>query len=296
MKILGIDNEKCIVCGECVLDCPPELFTMNMTDKGNEAVTYDDPFARCISCGHCIAVCPRDAVLFSSDEKPLRFDSIEDPAGIVPYETFRQFALARRSIRRFSARAVDTDTIRQVLEAMRYAPSASNKQEWEFVVVTNPEMRNLVTRTVLGLMKMVKLLTRVSWIAMPFLKKGDRNVIGSKGTRPAIERVLSEFEKGRDHVLFNAPCVIILHSPGYGHLADNDAGISLTIGMLAAQSLGLGTCWIGFAQETFALSGKLRKRFEIPKGHRVRGVLALGYPDVRYNSVPVRKPLRVRWM
>jgi nitroreductase len=45
--------------------------------------------------------------------------------------------LDRRSIRRFTDRKVDHETIKLILEAAMYAPSAVNRQPWHFVVVEN---------------------------------------------------------------------------------------------------------------------------------------------------------------
>jgi len=47
----------------------------------------------------------------------------------------------RRSIRRYENRTVEKDRLTRVLEAARLAPSASNRQPWSFIVVTEPEMR-----------------------------------------------------------------------------------------------------------------------------------------------------------
>jgi nitroreductase len=53
-------------------------------------------------------------------------------------ETLEPF-LERRSIRRFTAQKVDRETLRQILEAAMYAPSAVNKQPWHFVVAERRE-------------------------------------------------------------------------------------------------------------------------------------------------------------
>jgi nitroreductase len=47
----------------------------------------------------------------------------------------------RYSCRAYADRPVDEDKLVRVLEAARIAPSASNKQEWRFVVVRDPAMR-----------------------------------------------------------------------------------------------------------------------------------------------------------
>lgn len=48
---------------------------------------------------------------------------------------------SRRSIRKYSNKPVDDEKINLCLEAARWAPSASNKQPWEFILVKNLEMR-----------------------------------------------------------------------------------------------------------------------------------------------------------
>jgi nitroreductase len=45
----------------------------------------------------------------------------------------------RRSIRKYSSRAVEEEKLASVLEAARLAPSASNAQEWRFIVVKDKE-------------------------------------------------------------------------------------------------------------------------------------------------------------
>ena len=47
----------------------------------------------------------------------------------------------RRSVRAYLDRPVERDKIQRLLEAARLAPSASNRQEWRFVVVTDRERR-----------------------------------------------------------------------------------------------------------------------------------------------------------
>ncbi len=47
----------------------------------------------------------------------------------------------RRSIREYSDKPVEHEKIDRLLEAARLAPSASNRQEWRFVVVTDPARR-----------------------------------------------------------------------------------------------------------------------------------------------------------
>ena len=52
----------------------------------------------------------------------------------------------RRSIRAYADRPVEREKIDRLLEAARLAPSASNRQEWRFVVVTEADKRKALSR------------------------------------------------------------------------------------------------------------------------------------------------------
>ncbi|MCI2160818.1 MAG: nitroreductase family protein, partial [Oscillospiraceae bacterium] len=52
---------------------------------------------------------------------------------------FYQLASERHSCRTYEEKAVEKEKILKCLEAARMAPSGCNSQPWRFVVVTNPE-------------------------------------------------------------------------------------------------------------------------------------------------------------
>ncbi|MGY5875735.1 MAG: nitroreductase family protein [Candidatus Thorarchaeota archaeon] len=47
----------------------------------------------------------------------------------------------RRSIRKYLDKDVDEKTVVKILEAGQWAPSASNKQPWHFIIVRDPDTR-----------------------------------------------------------------------------------------------------------------------------------------------------------
>ena len=47
----------------------------------------------------------------------------------------------RRSIRKYKPDDVEEEDLQIILQAGRWAPSASNKQPWHFIIIRNPEMR-----------------------------------------------------------------------------------------------------------------------------------------------------------
>lgn len=122
------------------------------------------------------------------------------------YECIKQ----RRSVRSYREREVEEEKLKQVLDAGRLAPSASNQQNWKFVVVRDARLRAELMEAA----------------------KGQQYV----GQAPVV---IAACATDSDHVM---PC-------GHpSHLVN--LAIAIDHMTLAARELGLGTCWIGaFDQE-----------------------------------------------
>jgi nitroreductase len=56
----------------------------------------------------------------------------------------------RRSVRAYKDTDVEEDKLRIILEAARLAPSASNRQEWKFIVVKNGDTRAKLAEAAYG--------------------------------------------------------------------------------------------------------------------------------------------------
>lgn len=65
-------------------------------------------------------------------------------------------------------------------------------------------------------------------------------------------------------------------------------GIIITYGRLAAQALGLGTCWNGWTTDAMQFNSKINELVKI-QGKKV-GVFILGYPAVKFYRSPPRSP------
>ncbi len=61
-------------------------------------------------------------------------------------EAFLEFIKDRRSIRSFQDKQVPDNEIQMILEAGRWAPSASNKQPWEFYVIRDKEILKEISK------------------------------------------------------------------------------------------------------------------------------------------------------
>ena len=161
----------------------------------------------------------------------------------------------RRSIRKFKPDMVEQGKIDQIVEAGLYAASGMNKQATKIIVVKNKEIRDKLS---------------------------------------AVNGKIMGLSEGADP-FYGAPVVLIV-------LADKDwfTGIydgSLVMGnmMLAAHTLGVGSCWIHRAKEEFELPEykELLKSLGIEGNWEGIGHCVLGYTDGAEPAIPPRKENRV---
>ncbi len=96
---------------------------------------------------------------------------------------------------------------------------------------------------------------------------------------------------GMDPIFFDAPHLLILHYPPNSLSSGINTGIALTYGMLAAESIGVGSCWIGVAHRLLVANEDLRNMVNIDGV--VGGVITLGYPAIKYYRFPSRSPLKI---
>ena len=56
----------------------------------------------------------------------------------------------RRSIRAFTSEEIPREHVDQLVEALRWAPSAGNRQPWHFFMITNPEVKKELASAAFG--------------------------------------------------------------------------------------------------------------------------------------------------
>jgi len=296
LKILGIDKEKCIKCEECIPACSPRLFQVVRNKELEKEIIFDDTFHRCFRCAHCLVICPTGAILYEGSESPEFFKEAKKPENILSFDDLIKLIRSRKSIRVFKEEPVPKEKIEAILEAMRYSPSASNRQNREYIVITNKEKIASLSKDVGSMMLTIGKLLKFKYLLAPFVTGVLRRRLMNPRTKYSLDVYIERTQKGEDLMFFNAPCVIILHAPLYSRMSAADAGIAITHGMFAALSLGLGTCWIGFAHEYLSRFKKARRKLGVPKRNDVFGVFIVGYPNLEFLGGAPRRPLKVHWM
>jgi len=132
----------------------------------------------CIGCLHCVAACASRAITIGGigSRDCMEFDT----ATTIRFEQVAHLIRKRRSIRRYADKPLDKRVIEQLLDVVRWAPSAKNGLPIKWVIVNNADKVRELSGKV------------VDW-----LKK-------QSGT----ERMVEAWDKGGDPVFRGAPCVI----------------------------------------------------------------------------------------
>lgn len=128
-----------------------------------------------------------------------------------------QDIIERRSVKKYMAKSVPDELIEQIVKAGTYAPSGMNKQAAIILAVTNKEMRDRLSRINLDIV-MARNMNTTSGHADPF---------------------------------YGAPVVLVVLAKKDVATRVYDGTLVIENMMIAAQSLGLGSCWIHRAKETF---------------------------------------------
>jgi nitroreductase len=179
----------------------------------------------------------------------------------------------RRSVRLYDDRPVPRDIINTILEAGNEAPSAMNSQPWRFVVVEDKETKRKLLRAALPNAK--RILDRV--------KEVDQE---------RYEMIKKRYDELEDPVYYSAPAIVFVI--GSGRYADHSCPLACENMMLAAHSLGLGSCWVGFGAMVTD-DAEVRNILELKEDETIFGPIVLGYPK-GHPERPFKKEPKVKWI
>jgi ferredoxin len=137
MKILNVIKSKCVKCKSCVKVCPSQLFLIK-NNKNDISINFHDPNKFCIGCGHCVAVCNYNAIDYKSLQNHIKIEK----DGFIDYSSVINLFKGQRSIRNYSSKEVSKEDISKILDIMRYAPTGSNRQSCEYIVINDEEIKD----------------------------------------------------------------------------------------------------------------------------------------------------------
>jgi nitroreductase len=151
---------------------------------------------------------------------------------------FHSLIQKRRSIRKFSEKQVEADKVDLLVEAALRTPSSRGFNPWKFIVVTDRQLLEKLSRA-----------------------------------KPHGSSFLKDAPLG----------FVICADPGISDVWIEDTAIATIFVQLAAESLGLGSCWIQIRKrmhdETKSSEAYISDILNIPKDFTVESMIAVGYPD-----------------
>lgn len=193
--------------------------------------------------------------------------------------------LQRRSTRMYRKTPVPEESIRRILEAGRFAPSAGNCQPWRFIVINSRMMIDEMESILFGMMSRMKgIVNAEGWKRDLFVSMTALFAPSGLGDlRPfgAVREVLA----GRLKIFHDAPCVILVLKDTRGiDSPEFDTGICSQNIVLAAHSLGLGTCYIGFAS-LLKRNRNWMKKMKIQPPWAISTAICVGTPKFKSDGL-----------
>ncbi|WP_434305595.1 nitroreductase family protein [Clostridium botulinum] len=164
----------------------------------------------------------------------------------------------RRSIRSYKSEQIKEEELQCILDAGIYAPSGCNHQSWHFTVIQNRE-----------------LITTMSNVAKEKLKNSANENFRNMGNNEKLD------------LTHGAPTLIVVSGKegNYSPLVDCSAAIENML--IAAESLNIGSLWIGLISLAFD-NKEIIEKLNIPKGYKPYFGIALGYKNVSEDKAPKR--------
>ena len=260
MPILGIDYEKCNNCKICLNACM-RCFRL---DSEQDKIIFEKNL--CDSCGRCVCRCPADAILYENIGELMTFEGVQDPSKLIPYEAMHNFLSSKRSIRGFKNKKIPRNVMEKVLNSMKYAPTAANIRELRCTIISDDDKIKELSNAVM-------------------------DAIIASNNAGYSENLKKAKELGIDSIFYKAPHVMIIHSDNPSDTMNSTIG--LTYAMVSAQSLGLGSCWIGLAHGVLTSNKEIREEIAGIRGN-VWGVIIIGYPTQKYYRVPPRPDIKTK--
>ena len=285
-----IDTEKCIGCGLCVKVCPSRTISM----QGEKAVVSGD---RSLSCGHCAAICPVDAIRVNAIDKASScFTTFTGDDLWLPYGEFDTVQLvrlmgSRRSCRNYTDRPVDRALLDDLVKIGLTAPSGTNSQLWTFTVLPTQKALLNLGEHIAAFFKRLNRMSEKKYLRWSLRLIGKPELDEYfRDHHDSVEEALAEWENcGTDRLFHGATAAIVAGSKAGASCPQEDALLATQNIILAAHSMGLGTCLIGYVVEALKRDITIKRFLGIPDNERVYSVIALGHPDEKYQRIAGRK-------
>lgn len=272
--------ERCSSCGLCVKVCKD--FSLKM--ENNKPVVSDNPLFGCMSCGQCMAVCPDNAIEISGREMTVddRIDlsGMKDKAG---YDQLKNLMIGRRSVRDFKNVEIGEELVEKIIAAATSAPMGLPPSDVRLVVIRGKDKVREFSFDVIDYFRRISWLFSSQMIWMWRLMGKETYQLMKSFGDPLVNFMVETKERNENYLLYDAPLVMYFTASPYSDPAD--PYIPATYAMLAAESLGLGSCMIGSIHPIIRYGAReLKVKWQLPAKSPSGIVVIFGYPKYKFAS------------
>lgn len=178
----------------------------------------------------------------------------------------------RRSVRSYSPQRLDAQTIRTLLEAAVWAPTAVHEEPWAFVIVQE-----------------LAVLKRLSDRAKKIFTADAQNTHSEQA-----RHLLDILAQPEFNIFYNASTLIVICGRPKGPFVVADCWLAAENLILAAFSMGLGSCVIGFAVPALN-TPEIKSELAIPADCTAIAPIIVGVPSGERPESTRKKPEIIYW-
>lgn len=195
--------------------------------------------------------------------------SFRENNNMMEYEGFLELVKKRRTSWEFTPDPIPDEIIEKIIDAARYSPSGFNSQPWEFVVIKEQELRDII-RDIFA-----------EHMPSQNIKPGMKDPLGFKNAPVLI------ILYGDPRVRPFAPPPVQKSDENFKFVLTSSLAISYQYVHLAAASLGYSTRWFSSVKMP-PIDNKIKELLGIPKEFMAYDMMALGKTDF----MPSEKKMR----
>jgi len=175
----------------------------------------------------------------------------------------------RRAVRSYTSQKIDKATIQTLLDTAVHAPTAIHEEPWAFAIIQDNDI-------------------------LKILSDKAKELIGDEIKTHAVSHQLDHFTQADFNVFYNVGTLIVIYGKPLGPFVSADCWLAAENLMLAACSMGLGTCVIGSAVSALN-TPEWKANLKIPAEMTAIVPIIVGVPSGEVKPTPRKEPEILIW-